>query len=313
MNKKTAVLFPGQGSQYIGMGKEFFESSQDARNLMALAERAVNLPIRKLCFKGPMAELTKAVNLQPAITAINLICWQELIKAGIKPDYYAGHSLGEYSGLAAAGVLSVADALLLTAARGRLMGREGEKYPGGMRAVLGLTLSEVSAILAEVPEKISVVIANHNSEKQVVIAGDINSLAMVTLLVKEQKGKVIPLNVNIANHSPLVAGAVADFETIMAEVDFNTPHTAIWFNLTGSEEKIPDNIRKIMSQQIVSMVRWLDIINGLLNREVRVFIEVGPKTVLSGLLKKIIPADYQYQLFAVDTPATLAKCQQESS
>jgi [acyl-carrier-protein] S-malonyltransferase len=151
MQKKSiAILFPGQGSQFIGMGREFLESDPEAARLMNLAESISSAPLRKLCLEGPMEELTKAVYLQPALTTVNLICWQALRKAGIKADYFAGHSLGEYSALCAAGILTVNDTLKLVSERGRLSEREGQKNPGGMQAVLGLTLSEVEEILATI-------------------------------------------------------------------------------------------------------------------------------------------------------------------
>ncbi len=146
------MLFPGQGSQYIGMGREFLEADAEADKLMDLAESISSAPLRKLCLEGPMEELTKAVYLQPALTAVNLICWQAVKKAGIRPDYFAGHSLGEYSALCGSGVLTVEDTMKLVSERGRLSEREGQKNPGGMQAILGMTLEEVEEILAALPE-----------------------------------------------------------------------------------------------------------------------------------------------------------------
>ena len=180
---KIAVLFPGQGSQFIGMGKEFLESDPEAGTLMDLADSISSAPLRKLCLEGPMEELTKAVYLQPALTAANLICWQALKKAGIRPDYFAGHSLGEYSALCASGVLEVEDTLKLVAERGKLSEREGQRNPGGMQAILGLTLEEVEEILATFPENSKVTIANHNCEKQIVISGYHETLAVVDGIV----------------------------------------------------------------------------------------------------------------------------------
>ena len=305
---KIAVLFPGQGSQFIGMGKEFLESDQEAEILMDLADSISSAPLRKLCLEGPMEELTKAVYLQPALTAANLICWQALKKAGIRPDYFAGHSLGEYSALCASGVLEVEDTLKLVAERGKLSEREGQRNPGGMQAILGLTLEEVEEILATLPENSKVTIANHNCEKQIVISGYHETLAVVDGIVSEKGGKAITLNVSVANHSPLVAGAIPDFEKIMADISFQTPVTPVLYNVTAAEEKEPMKIRSIMSRQIASRVRWFEIINSLVDKGVTHFIEVGPKKVLSGLNKKIVPKSSGCRTYQFDSPETLARC-----
>ena len=305
---KIAVLFPGQGSQFIGMGKEFLESDPEAGTLMDLADSISSAPLRKLCLEGPIEELTKAVYLQPALTAANLICWQALKKAGLRPDYFAGHSLGEYSALCASGVLEVEDTLKLVTERGKLSEREGQKNPGGMQAILGLTLEEVEEILATFPENSKVTIANHNCEKQIVISGYHETLAVVDGIVSEKGGKAITLNVSVANHSPLVAGAIPDFEKIMADISFQTPETPVLYNVTAAEEKEPVIIRSIMSRQIASRVRWFEIINSLVDKGVTHFIEVGPKKVLSGLNKKIVPKSSGCKTYQFDSPESLARC-----
>ncbi len=305
---KIAVLFPGQGSQFIGMGKEFMESDQEAGMLMDLADSISSVSLRKLCLEGPMEELTKAVYLQPALTAVNLICWQAVKKAGIQPEYFAGHSLGEYSALCASGILGVEDTLKLVTERGKLSEREGQRNPGGMQAILGLTLEEVEGILATFPENSKVTIANHNCEKQIVVSGYHEILAALEGLVSEKGGKAITLNVSVANHSPLVAGAIPDFEKIMAEISFNPPQTPVLFNVTAAEENEPAAIRAIMSRHIASRVRWFEIINSLVDKGVTHFIEVGPKKVLSGLMKKIAPKSSGCRTYQVNSPESLAKC-----
>ncbi|MFC1826445.1 ACP S-malonyltransferase [Thermodesulfobacteriota bacterium] len=307
-NKSIAVLFPGQGSQFIGMGKEFLESDQEAGLLMDLADSISSASLRKFCLEGPLEELTKAVYLQPALTAVNLICWQAVKKAGIRPEYFVGHSLGEYSALCASGVLEIEDTLKLVTERGRLSEREGQINPGGMQAVLGLTLEEVEEVLATFPESSRVTIANHNSEKQIVVSGYHETLAALGGMVSEKGGKAITLNVSVANHSPLVAGAIPDFEKIMADISFQTPETPVLFNVTAAEEKEPAAIRTIMGRQIASRVRWFEIINSLVYRGVTHFIEVGPKKVLSGLMKKIAPKSSGCKRYQVDSPESLARC-----
>ena len=308
---KIAVLFPGQGSQYLGMGKDFLEADSDGAQLMDLAEQISSLPIKRLCLEGPMEELTQAANLQPVLTTVNLMCWQAVARGGIVPDYFAGHSLGEYSGLCAAGVLSKEDTLKLVSERGRLSDREGTRNPGGMQAILGLTLDEVEKLLFRLSSDGIVTVANHNTEMQIVISGEKEVLAEIEEVVAEKGGRAITLNVSIANHSPLIAGAVPEFEEILNSMEFASPTTPVLFNVTADEETDPDVIRSIMTKQIVSRVRWFEIINSLVAKGVNIFIEVGPNTVLKGLLKKIVPKSSGIKSFQVDTPEKLAKCVDE--
>ncbi len=308
---KTAVLFPGQGSQYIGMGRGFIEAGAGAGSLLEMAQEVSGFPIGKLCMQGPLEELTRAAHLQPALTAVNLICWQAVRAAGVSVDFFAGHSLGEYSALHASGVLSAADTMKLVTERGRLMEREGNRHPGGMRAVLGLTLAEVEEQLACLPGKGIVTVANHNTEKQIVISGQHTALDAADEIFSGMGGRVIPLQVSVANHSPLVKDAVPDFEGVMKGVDFQRPAVPVLFNVTAAAETDPDAIRSIMARQIASKVRWFEIINDFLARGVDTFIEVGPKSVLTGLLKKIVPRGKVYRKFQIDTPEGLVRFSHE--
>jgi [acyl-carrier-protein] S-malonyltransferase len=198
--------------------------------------------------------------------------------------------------------LTPEDTLALVTERGRLMEREGRKNPGGMLAVLGLVYDEVEEILAGLTEEGIITAANHNAEKQIVISGEHAMLKKAAALVSEQGARAIPLNVSVANHSPLVADAVPDFEQFMNRIDFKPPATPVLFNVTAEQENDTGSIRRIMASQIASRVRWFEIIQKLMAAEVRVFIEVGPKTVLSGMLRKIVPKEYEYQRFQVDSP-----------
>jgi [acyl-carrier-protein] S-malonyltransferase len=288
--KKTAILFPGQGSQYTGMGRDFLEVDAAARDLMARAERRSSIPLQRLCLEGPMEDLTKVVHLQPAITAINLICWQALVKAlpDFRPVFFAGHSLGEYSALCASGIVEVGDCLSLVTRRGELMEREGAKRPGGMRAVLGLTVEEIDSLLEEFTGG-NVVVANHNTDRQVVVSGDVTGLEGFTDVCVRKGAKVVPLNVSVANHSPLLAGAVDDFVAFMRDIDFNRPSVPMVFNVTAEVEDDPGAVRLIMARQIATRVRWYESVNLMIRAGVELFVEVGPGKVLSGLVRKIAP------------------------
>jgi [acyl-carrier-protein] S-malonyltransferase len=308
---KIAVLFPGQGSQYLGMGREFIETDADCAGIMEQAEAVCDFPLRELCMDGPMEELTRAIYLQPAITVTNLICWQALQKAlgkQVSVSCFAGHSLGEYSALCAAGVLSVKDTLRLVARRGLLTERETQEYPGAMRAILGLNIAEVEEVVAQCASAGIVTVANHNTEQQIVISGEVAAVDAVSALAAERGAKVIPLAVRAANHSPLVAGAVPDFSAFMAEVEFHRPLTPVYFNVLAAEEWEPVVIREIMARQIASRVRWLESMQAMIALGVDTFIEVGPKTVLKGMVRKIAPRGYAYQALQVDTPEGLSQC-----
>ena len=307
--KKTAILFPGQGSQYIGMGQEFVNRDPEAAALMDLAEKISGFPLRRLCSEGPLEDLTRVLYLQPALTVINLICWQQLLKLlpGLKPSFLAGHSLGEYSALYGAGVLTLEDTLALVTKRGELMEREGALHPGGMRAVLGLEIEEVEALLADFAGPGVAVVANHNTAAQVVLSGDRQGLDDIAARCGARGGKVIPLKVSVANHSPLVAGAVADFTAYMSGISFRQPEVPVLFNVTGDYEKDPGEMKTIMARQIASRVRWLDIGNRMVAEGVEVIVELGPKNVLTGMMKKILPKDSTVICLQADTPEALEK------
>ncbi len=306
--KKTAILFPGQGSQYLGMGRDFVENNPDCAALLDSAERISGFPLKKLSFDGPLEELTRVLYLQPALTVVNLMCWQDLQKRlpGWKPAYAAGHSLGEYSALHAAGVLSAEDTLALVTKRGELMEREGQKNPGGMAAVLGLDLAQVEEALNTGKPEGVVVVANHNTAQQIVLSGDAKGLAAAESLLKDRGAKrFVPLQVSVANHSPLVAGAVPDFSDFMAKIDFHAPEIPVLFNVSAGVERDPARIRELMSRQIASRVRWLEIVEAMLKDGVELFVELGPKNVLTGLVKKILPKGSPVQCLQADTPALL--------
>lgn len=308
---KIAVLFPGQGSQFLGMGQEFIKENTTSAALMAMAEATCEIGLTALCTDGPMEELTRVTNLQPAITITNLICWQrfqEELGDNVAISCMAGHSLGEYSALCAAGVLSSEDTVRLVSKRGSLMEREGLKNPGGMRAVLGLDIATLDAIIDTYQGEGVVTTANHNTPEQIVISGSMAGLDGVGRLAEEKGAKVIPLNVSVANHSPLVAAAIPDFTDFIANIEFKTPAIPVYFNVSARPETDPAKIKDMMARQIGARVRWCEIIQGMLADGVDTFIEVGPKTVLKGMMKKIAPKGAKITAMQLDSPSSLSSC-----
>ncbi len=307
--KKTAVIFPGQGSQYIGMGQELFNNETQAAELFEQGSRVAGFSLQNLCFEGPMKELTRVLNLQPALTVVNMICWQYLKK--ILPDFtpacLAGHSLGEYSALYAAGVLSEIDTLALVTKRGELMEREGQANPGGMRAVLGMDIVAIRSALAQYKGPGVAVVANHNTSVQVVLSGDKEGLDGVSLLCKEAGAKVIPLKVSVANHSPLVANAVGDFAVFMEQIEFEQSEIPVFFNVTADAIIDPAKMKTTMAKQIASPVRWLEIVEKMVDEGVELIVELGPKTVLTGMMKKILPKDRGIVCMQADSPELIEK------
>jgi len=291
------------------MGQQFVEQDQEAAAIMDLAEKISGFPLRKLCFEGPLEDLTRVLYLQPALTVVNLISYQHLLKLvpGLTPAFLAGHSLGEYSALYGAGVLSLEDTLSLVTKRGELMEREGASNPGGMRAVLGLDITEVERILADYDGAGVAVVANHNTSAQIVLSGDEAGLSGVAELCSAKGAKVIALKVSVANHSPLVAGAVDDFAAFMQGIAFNGPKVPVLFNVTGEGETDPARIKEIMARQIASRVCWLPIIERMVQEGVEVFVELGPKNVLTGMMKKILPKGAGITCLQADSPEGLAK------
>ncbi len=305
--KKTAYLFPGQGSQSVGMGEEFYREYDMVREIFDMAEEITRINISKLCFKGPMQDLTMTVNLQPAVTAVNLACLAVIERENSAYQFCAGHSLGEYGALCAAGVNSKEDTIRLVYKRGQLMHREAGNHQGAMHAIVGLPIEAVSELVAEVQKNGIVSVANHNTQQQIVITGIPPAVEQVSSLAVAQGAKSVALNVSGAWHSELIQGAQDEFKDYLDSIEFEAPQKQIFFNVTAAQEENPAEIRNIMARQLCSPVRWYDTMNKLMEEEVEVFVEVGPGRVLAGLLKKTLPRDYPGKFYNVANMKQLEK------
>jgi [acyl-carrier-protein] S-malonyltransferase len=241
------------------------------------------------------------VNLQPAVTTVNLAWLAALKKEGVVPFVSAGHSLGEYSALCAAEVISAEDTLQLVFKRGDLMHRKSLIHKGAMHAIIGLPIDAVDKIVTEAQQLGIVSVANHNSETQIVITGEPDAVAQASTAASAQGARSIPLKVSGAWHSALMEKAGDAFKDYLETIDFEAPGHKIVLNVTADVAEKPDEIKAIMVKQLCSPVKWFDAMNRLMDEQVEIFAEIGPGRVLAGLLRKILPKDYPHEVYNINS------------
>lgn len=293
------LLFPGQGSQAIGMGQHLWETFVVARDTFREAEDELGWDLRGLCLRGPIHELTRTDRAQIAIFVCSVATWRVLQARGLQFGVAAGHSLGEYSALVAAGHLTFLDALRVVDARGRAMLRCGEERSGTMAAIVGLADEDVDQLTRDVSDTWP---ANYNCPGQVVISGTPEGVAAVGELARERGAKrVIPLQVSGAFHSPLVAGAAEELARVLGEVSIGPASHGRFFSTT--EVRYPDasEIKDVMIRQLTSPVRFSQTI-ATLTHEAAAAVEVGPGGVLAGLVKRVAS---RFPVYGTDTGASL--------
>jgi [acyl-carrier-protein] S-malonyltransferase len=289
---QVAYLFPGQGSQYVGMGQALCQAHPEAQAVFAQADDALGGSLTRFCFEGPDDLLTDTVNAQPAILTASIAALEVMKARGVyqTPAFVAGHSMGEFSALVAAGSLSFVDALHLVRERGRLMKLAGDRSPGGMAAVIGLDVEKLAAVCDEARQETGGVIqiANDNCPGQTVISGDKASLALA-LEKAEAAGarKVVRLAVSIASHSPLMAVIVEEFAIAVDAAPITDAAIPLVANVSASPITRADDIRAELKAQLTSSVRWTESMRYLIAQGVTRVVEIGPKNVLTGLMKRI--------------------------
>ena len=286
-----SVIFPGQGSQMVGMGKEFYDKFDLVKNLFKEADETLNFSISKLILEGPKEELDLTVNTQPAIFLISYSIYNVINKEFnidlSKAKYFAGHSLGEYSALSCAGYLSFSDTLKILRIRGDAMQNSVPKGQGGMVAVLGSSVETIEKILKENETNFNVQIANDNSEGQIVLSGKIEDLDKLILILKENSIKNIKLPVSAPFHCNLMSKATNIMSDELNKLNFAESENKLISNVTAKEISNTNELKDLLIKQIENRVRWRESVINMINNDINHFIEIGPGKVLSGLVKRI--------------------------
>jgi [acyl-carrier-protein] S-malonyltransferase len=304
---KLAFCFPGQGSQEVGMGAAMSEEFAEARAVYDEASEAVGFDVAELCFDGPIEELTRTELQQPALVTTSLACLRAVETLGVRPEYVVGHSVGEYSALAAAGSVSARDAVALVRERGEAMAATAAEHPGAMAAILGLEDEVVEELCREIGQ---VWPANYNCPGQLVVSGE---HAAVDALLVEASGRGAPrtvkLRVSGAFHSPLVARAADRLRPALERVSFADPMPPFMSTVTARLEPA-ERIAALLLDQLTGPVRFTQAVSGLVREGVDTFVEIGPGQVLSGLVRR---CNRSLQTFSVGDPASLKRLEESLS
>jgi [acyl-carrier-protein] S-malonyltransferase len=288
LSRRLAIVFPGQGSQSPGMGKELFENFPVARRLFEEADDALGFSMSRLCFEGPAEDLQLTENTQPAILTVSVAAFRAMKEAGISaPAFVAGHSLGEYSALVAAGALTLTDAVRTVRARGRYMQDAVPVGTGAMAAVIGGELGEIERVCEEAGAGQVCSVANYNAPNQIVIAGNTEAVDRAIELLTGIAKRVIKLKVSAPFHCALMTPAQDKLAADLEQLVFNEPVMAVVTNVDARANTAPDQLRDALVRQVSAPVRWLESMQLLMQQGVETFVEAGPGKVLSGLMRQI--------------------------
>ena len=304
LNIMNAILFPGQGSQIVGMGSEFYNKFEIVKKIFKEADEKLNFKISKIILEGPEEKLKLTQNTQPAILTVSYAIFS-VLKKEFNFDFkftkfFAGHSLGEYSALVCAESLKFSDALFLLFERGKAMQEAVPVGQGSMIAVLGLKIDEINDLIKEVKTDGVCEIANDNADGQMIISGDNKSINSLEILLKENKKKFIPLNVSAPFHCSLMKPAAVKMKEKINSVNFKKPLFDIICNVTSQPENNAENIKKLLIEQICSTVRWRESVINMSKEKITNFIEIGPGKVLSGMIKRTVKNTNCFSINSID-------------
>lgn len=308
LNKKTnfAVIFPGQGSQYSGMGRFLYDNYQTARETFKLADDTLNFSLSDLCFNGNIKDITKTYNTQPALLTISYIMYQIYIKKrDLRPSLLLGHSLGELTALVCSNAIKFTDGIKIARDRGLYMQECGDKSEGSMLAVLSDDFKLIKKFCSEISsEKLILEIANYNSNNQIVLSGNNRALDMIKEKLKKENIKCIRLNVSAAFHSPIMESASSKLRKNLSQYKFSQMSIPVISNISGKPYLSQDDVIKNLSLQVTKPVQWVKSISNALKLGANLFVEVGPKSVLKNLNKNICES---IETLSLDIEADLCK------
>jgi [acyl-carrier-protein] S-malonyltransferase len=298
---KLAFIFPGQGSQEVGMGEDLIKNYKEANELFDEANISLKdegFDLKKLCLKGPEEELTKTINVQPAMLTMSIILYKLLQKNNINPDIVAGHSLGEYSALVAASSIEFKEAIKLVRKRGQYMQTATPLGTGSMAAIISLKKEKIEELIKKVSKFGTIEIANYNSPYQIVVSGKSEVINKLLILGEEEEEiNIVPLKVSAPFHSSLMGKAKDNLASYIENINIQDPQIPVICNVTADYVKTKEEIKNALIEQVTHPIKWVEIIKKMNSEGINYFIEVGPGNVLKKLIKQILPKAKVYNVF----------------